>query len=116
MVAEKISPTLAESMSKTGGDDCLEVIVELEPAKVRDLPGSRAERISQLKESFARQAEPLLQQIRAMGGEVDDVPKQAWINGSLRARVPRKMIPTLAEQSQVVRVDLPHPIKLEGLG
>lgn len=112
MVPGKISPTLAESMQCVTGDDMLDVVVELPVPKTADVSGaSRADRISSLKETFTKQAEPLVQQIRSMGGEITDEP--AWINGSLRARVAKDSIPALTDHKEVRLIDLSRPISLD---
>jgi hypothetical protein len=71
---------------------------------------SRAEKIAAHKKLFARQAKPVVDEIRRLGGEVTG---EAWINGSLRIRLARKMVPMLSEQDQVARLDLPHAIQAD---
>lgn len=111
MVQEKISPTLAESLLQSPADDWLDVILEVPVAKMADVSGeNRSERIAKRKREFAAQASPVVQTIRNLGGQVTG---EAWINGSLSARVTKKIISALTEQSQVSRIDLPHKIEAE---
>ena len=108
MQSEKISQPLAESMQDARGDDWLDVIVELGGPDAANAAGlSRSERIAALKETFSKQAEPVAEVIHRLGGEVTG---RAWINGSISARVAKKMIPALSSESHVSRLDLPHRI------
>src|SRR5438045_3647743 len=98
MVPEKISPTLAESLLTQADDSWVDVILELPVSRATDLPGtSRPERIAQLKKDFAIHAEPLVQKIRNMGGEIKG---EAWLNNSVCARVATHMIPALTDHIQ----------------
>lgn len=111
MESGKISPPLAESLQDTRGDGWLDVIVELgEPAVPVDPKASRPANISARKEAFARHAEPIVERIRSLGGEVTG---QAWINGSLRARLSRNMVPALSSESLITRLDLPRTLKAD---
>lgn len=111
MSTEKISPPLLESLQQTEGDDWLDLIVELAPeGDMSASVTSRAEKIAARKKQFARQAKPVADEIRRLGGEVTG---EAWINGSLRIRLAKKMVPMLLHQDQVARLDLPHAIQAE---
>jgi hypothetical protein len=107
-----VSPKLNEELKKTGSSDLLEVVLELrrrDTLKTAE-EGSRSERIAELKESFNRDVEPLEEIIRGVGGEVTG---SAWINQTVRARVPAEKIKELAAHEKVQVVDLPHSINPE---
>lgn len=109
-MSAKISPPLADALEE-GGNDPVDVIVEVASPRAADVPGaSRAEKIANLKAAFDRSAQPVAARIRGMGGEVTG---EAWINCSLRARLPRKLVQTLADEDQVVKLDLPGRIRAE---
>ncbi|HEV3041655.1 MAG TPA: hypothetical protein VHA33_28075 [Candidatus Angelobacter sp.] len=111
MSTEKISPPLSECLQRAEGDDWLELIVELAAQDDIGAPAAgRAAKIAARKEQFARQAKPVADQIRRLGGEITG---EAWINGSLRIRLTKKMVPVLSDQDQVVRLDLPHAIQAD---
>ncbi len=111
MNCEKISPPLSEFLKETSGEDWLDLVVELtEPAEADVATSSGGAKIAARKEQFARQAKPVSDQIRRMGGEVTG---EAWINGSLRVRLAKKMIPVLSKERLVARLDLPHKIHPE---
>jgi hypothetical protein len=113
MESEKISQPLAESLRDPHGDDWLDVIVELgAPEVTHDPLVSRAAHISACKEAFARHAGPVVDRIRTLGGEVTD---QAWINGSLRARLAKNMVPALSSENLVTRLDLPRGLKADAI-
>lgn len=111
MRSDKISRSLAVSLEGSGPEDWLDLIVEVGTPAPQEVSGScRAEKIASLKDAFARRAGPVMDRIRCLGGEVTE---QAWINGSLRARMLKRTIPDLSEESSVARLDLPHKILAE---
>jgi hypothetical protein len=57
---------------------------------------SREERIAPVRDAFARDASPVTRAILAAGGEVLG---EAWINQTIRARVPPEGIPALSARS-----------------
>ena len=88
----------------------LDVVIELRPEnepKTRQ-PQNRAEKIATLKENFIRDLAPVEQAVRDAGGELTG---QAWINRTVRARVPSECLKQLSEQEQVAKLDVPHAIE-----
>ena len=80
------------------------MIVELD-AGPDDAPDMAA-----AKEAFNRAAEPVTKLVAGLGGEVVD---GAWINNTLRARVPAGNVPHVAGAEGVAAVDVPHAVQAE---
>jgi hypothetical protein len=115
MSIKKLTPKLVEQIGKTGAGDMLEIIVELDPARGRDIVSgsgkmSRQERIAKLQEDFAEQSAAVASKIAEAGGEVLG---QAWINKTLKARVPAGSIDRICDDNEVTAVDLPEKIEAE---
>jgi hypothetical protein len=109
-MAVGLSPELNEELTKTGSSDLVEVVLELhrrDTSAQAAAGGLRSEKIAALKESFNRDADPVEEMIRSVGGEVTG---RAWINQTVRARVPAQKIKQLAAHEKVRTVDLPHPL------
>jgi hypothetical protein len=88
----------------------VDVVIELRPEsepKTRQ-PQSRAEKIATLKENFVRDLAPVEEAVLNAGGELTG---QAWINRTVRARVPTECVKQLSEHQQVAKVDVPHAIE-----
>ena len=101
-----ISEKLAEELEKRESSEVLEVILELRPrASSTKEASSRTEKIAALKEAFNRAVAPLEEVLRKLGGEVT---QRAWINYTLRARVPAERLKELAEHEEIAVVDVPH--------
>ena len=88
----------------------LDVVIELRPESEpkAQQPQSRAEKIAALKQTFLRDLAAVEQVVRNAGGELTG---QAWINRTVRARVPTDCVQKLAEHEQVARVDVPHALE-----
>jgi hypothetical protein len=111
MEAAKISPPLAEELKESAGDNRLDVIVELAGQDVAEAAGaSRQAKIEARKQAFEREAEPVVELIHSLGGEVTG---KVWLNGSLRARLDKNMISALSTQRNVSRLDLSHLLKAD---
>jgi hypothetical protein len=113
MPASKITPRLASTLRDADDESLLDVIVEMsgESPEPPELPVSRTERIAALRSDFSRRAEPVEALIRTLGGHVVD---KAWLNHTLRARLPRKSVVRLEETGDVAAIDAPEPISREG--
>lgn len=114
MSIAKLTDKLAEHIEKTA-DDMLEIIVELDPARGDEIVSqsgemSRQDRITKLREDFADQAAAVASAIEKAGGEILD---QAWINKTLKVRVPVKNIGDITGEKEVTAVDLPETVQLE---
>lgn len=108
----KISEKLTEELNKTGAADVLDVIIELrrgaDPAAAASLP--RNEKIAAMKEAFTRSVAPVEEAVRGIGGEVTG---HAWINQTVRARVPADRVRELSEHEHIEVLDAPHPIETD---
>jgi hypothetical protein len=108
----KVTSALASKLDEADDDGLLEIVVELAgpaaPAAVER--GDRRAAMEAMKEGFRAAADPVEQAIRSGGGEVTG---KAWINNTLRARVPAKSLPRIVEQASVTAVDVPKPLEPE---
>jgi hypothetical protein len=77
------------------------VIVELEP------PSPERVSADELKVAFRQVADPVAEAIAGLGGEVKG---EAWINSTLRARVPAASLGDLSELEPVAALDVPHQL------
>lgn len=112
-MSAKISKQLSDRLEETGASGLLDVIIELRrraesAAATQAL--SRSEKIAALKEDFTRNVTPVEEAVRRVGGEVTG---QAWINQTVRARVPADRVKELSEHEQIEVLDAPHPIERE---
>src|SRR4051794_31474715 len=107
----KLSSDLRQRLAATPEGHSVEVVVEVgkkagaasEPAS-----GDRAQKIAAMKQSFSVSSEPIERAIESSGGTVID---RAWINQSLKVRLPREAVEALSEREDVERVDMPRTIK-----
>jgi len=105
----KLTEQLSEVLQAKDASDLVDVIVELyrteknEPA----IPQTRNERIAHLKEAFNRKIVPLEETIKTIGGEITG---QAWINQTVRARLPADKVSLLSDHDEVAKLDVPHPL------
>jgi hypothetical protein len=109
---DKVSAELASQLEASGEDCVIEVVVELEAPNGHP-PVARADRqaaIAAMKESFREVAEPVARAIVSAGGEITG---EAWINRTLRARVPASSLPRIVAEQGVAAVDVPKPLELE---
>jgi hypothetical protein len=106
-MSAELTPRVAAligEQARTG--DPLELVVELEGG---DLPsaGNRAERIAVQKARFEHAAAPVKDFVLRAGGTIEG---EAWINCTLRARVPSQAVSALRELAGVRKIDVPHVI------
>ncbi len=95
----KLTPALQARVAEAP-DELIDVVVELQPATAADAGALRA--------AFDSSAAPVLAAIDAAGGEVLG---QAWINQTVRARVPAEHVEDVAGLDPVMAVDVPHRIE-----
>jgi hypothetical protein len=115
MSIKKWTDKLAEHVEKTGVGDMLEIIVELDPSRGQEIISgsgemSRQDRIAKLQEDFADQAAAVTSKIVEAGGEILG---EAWINKTLKVRVPVESIGGISDDDEVTAVDLPEKIEAE---
>jgi hypothetical protein len=107
----KLSSDLRQQLAATPTGHSVEVVVEVgKKAGVAAEPaaGDRAQRIAAMKASFSVSAEPIERAIESSGGTVID---RAWINQSLKVRLPREAVEALGERDDVARVDTPRSLR-----
>ena len=109
-MGSKVTEELRKELEKAEASEMLDVVIELRPENEPGAkqPQTRAEKIATLKENFIRDLAPVEQAVRNAGGELTG---QAWINRTVRARVPTDCVKQLSEQEQVAKVDVPHAIE-----
>lgn len=111
----KLTLNLAEQLKKVDSTDLVDVILELHPpAETATVAApenrSRQEKIAAQKEAFTRTAASVEEAVRKAGGEITGL---AWINNTVRARVPAESVTELCKHEQVSALDIPHPIKAD---
>lgn len=99
-----ITPDLAAQLDTAESTDLLDVIVALDGGR------DEATDMAAAKEAFDRAAEPVTEIVAELGGEVVD---GAWINQTLRARVPARGVADVAGFDGVAAVDVPHAIQAD---
>jgi hypothetical protein len=106
MSAEMAPEVAAAASDEQHSDDPLEIVLELDPGRV-DLHGSRAEQIARQKASFQNLAGPVRAAVLQSGGTIES---EAWVNGTIKARVPAKALRKLHELDGVSKIDVPHKL------
>jgi hypothetical protein len=108
--SDKVTPELA-ALLDDASDELVDVVVELAtPEAVERTEGARADRVAVMKESFDREAQPVESVIRDSGGQVVDT---AWLNQTIRAKVPVEAVRRLCDVDSVAVVDSPRGLEPE---
>lgn len=105
MTAE-LHSQLRAALENPTGDDAYVVIIELPPVIVEPR-GSRGERTERAVSAFLTIAAPVKAAVESLGGEVLD---EAWINSTLKCRIPATALKALAERDDVKKIDLPRSL------
>lgn len=100
MGSPKITPALDERIRAEADDRLLDVVVEL----AGDAPEGG---MPELRQAFRDAAAPVEERIARAGGEVLD---GAWLNRTLRAKVPAARLRELGDLDQVAALDVPHRV------
>jgi hypothetical protein len=111
MDAGKLTPGLAARIESASASEYVDLILELcsQPAPPQMASfGSRGEKIAAQKEAFSRNAAPVESLVLQLGGEITG---RAWINRTMRARVPIQSVGRLSEIDNVAALDLPRSIE-----
>lgn len=106
-----LTPSLVESAARKIAGELMDVIVELpRPPRRNSVPSNepRTARISIREAEFEKLSAPVRELIHSLGGQVLG---QAWINNTLKARVPAGALETLDSAENVRLVDLSHRLK-----
>ena len=108
----KLSAQLGQVLQSKDPSDFVEVIVELYPSEEPEAATAqtRDEKIAQSKRAFDLRIVPLHETIKSIGGEITG---QAWINETLRVRVPADKVSVLSDHAEVAKIDVPHRLGLD---
>jgi hypothetical protein len=104
----RITSDLESRVQGLGEEQLVDVVVELRSVDEPPPEGSRLERIHAKKDAFDGVSAEVERAVRAEGGEVVD---RAWINQTVRAKVPARAIPRLALRDDISVIDVPHAIE-----
>ena len=105
-----ITEPLEALIAASDPDEDVVIVVELTPAPARRsiAAQSRQEQIAERRTAFEQQLSPVERAIRDAGGEVLD---HAWINGTMKARVPAHAVRALTGLGDVECVDVEHRLR-----
>ena len=92
--------------AKAAAEDPVDVVLELKQPAI-DAEGNRGERIARQKAVFKTLAGPVKAAVVEHGGTVE---AEAWINCTIKARVPARALERLKEVDGIVTIDLPHQV------
>jgi hypothetical protein len=106
---QKVSPRLRAKLDDADSKQDVEVVIALAPPELQG-EGSRGQKIAVAKERFEKEVASMSERIASSGGEVIDT---AWINSTIRSRLPAEQVDDLAGDDQVVGVDLPSKLEAE---
>ena len=114
-IKKKVSEHLAQQIkTDTSEVDMLDIIIELEARSAITLKQnsskSRSDQIAERKESFARISAPVEVVINRVGGKVLE---KAWINRTLRAKLPVSGLEAVSELDEVEILDSSHGLESE---
>jgi hypothetical protein len=106
-MAAELHPRLQAALAHPGDNEFIVVIIELPEGTPEPESGTRAERIAQMESAFQAIAGPVKAAVETLGGEVID---EAWINSTLKCRVPATALKALAERGDITKIDLPRSL------
>jgi hypothetical protein len=105
----KVSPRLADELSRMSEPDTVDVVIELTPSGTPG-SGTRAERVAAARSAFEDRLGSVTEAVTAAGGEVVD---SAWLNQTVRGRLPAGRVEQVAADDAVAVVDLARPLEAE---
>src|SRR5262245_61938870 len=105
MTAE-LHPGLRAALEHPTAGDRLVVIIELPPVRVEP-HGSRSERTARAMSAFLAIADPVKAAVQSLGGEVID---EAWINSTIKCRIPATALDALVGRDDIKKIDLPRSL------
>lgn len=110
---DKLKSSLVGRLARANESELVDIVLELRPqaaSSPEPETGSRSDRVAARKEAFVRIAAPVEEAIRQAGGEVTG---SAWINQTVRARVPARGVKDLCAHEEVRAVDAPRLLRPE---
>lgn len=99
-----VTPELERLAGSQEAEDLLDIVVELEQDP------AAAQSVEEMQQSFGRMRAPVDKTIFGLGGTVTD---EAWINHTLRARIPARGLPDLSQLATVRALDIPHKLEAD---
>lgn len=112
MSEKKISAGLKDYLQQNRNQAHVEVVLELTP--LPDDTGAqyatRSAKMASYQQAFAQSLEPVKDLILRQGGDVLDA---AWLNQTVKVKLPVDSLSQLAQLSQVTAIDLPHPLSAD---
>ena len=109
-MSAELHPRLAQMLEDSGAQTWLDVILELKTAP--DEPAaSRAEAVARKKAGFHTIAESVKDVVGLCGGTVEG---EAWLNSTIKCRVPAGALRALSATPDIVKIDVPHDLSREG--
>ena len=106
-MAARITPAVEALVTHIrSANDAVDLVLELQQGAIAAV-GDRAERIARQKASFQALADGVKAIVLQSGGTVEG---EAWINCTIKARVPARAIQRLKEADGVVTIDLPRQL------
>jgi hypothetical protein len=105
-VTAELHPRLRTVLENPTASDSLVVIIEL-PTVVVEPRGSRSERTARAMSAFRAIADPVKAAVERLGGEVID---EAWINSTIKCRIPATALNALAGRDDIKKIDLPRSL------
>jgi hypothetical protein len=99
-----VTPELEQLAGSQEAEDLLDIVVELV-----QVPAA-AQSVEQLRQSFGSMRAPVDKTISELGGTVTD---EAWINHTLRARIPARGLRELSQLATVRALDVPHKLEAD---
>lgn len=109
----KLTPGLIERLDAAADDPLIDVVLEVRPRSAAAPTAkalSRTEAITATKQRFSEAAAPVEQHVTRLGGEILE---RAWINGSIRVRIPVSSVRQLADADDIASIDVPHKLTRE---
>lgn len=112
MSEQKISSGLKDYLKKASDENHVEVVVELTPlpADTGAQGATRSAKIASYQQAFAESLQPVKELILRQGGDVLD---SAWVNQTVKAKLPVSSLSQLAQLNQVTAIDLPHTLSAD---
>lgn len=107
MTTDKITNNLKSFLERGQPLNDIEVVIELMPIQAGTEPEnvSRTQKIAFYKQTFMEELKPVADAILNRGG---NILGSAWLNQTIKAKVPAGSIEELALLKEVNAIDLPH--------
>jgi hypothetical protein len=102
MPDDKLTPALLDRARAAAPGDLVDVVIELRRER------TRGGDVDELRSRFAKDASPVEQAVVEAGGAVLG---RAWLNATVRARVPAGTLARLGQVEGVERIDAPRRIE-----